>query len=62
MASGHIGVFHRDGKNTRAITERYALAVPQMLGNDDVKNSLVASANEKFTERVEHEISRILSS
>lgn len=62
MESGHIGVFERTGEKTRKITERYALSIPQMLANEDVRNSLIATSNAKFVERVEHEITRILSS
>jgi len=66
MKSGHTGVFERvtqerDGEAVTVLKERYALAIPQMLANDDVRNSLVAEAASKFNERVNHEITRILT-
>ena len=65
MKSGHIGIFERTGgassSGADAIREIMGLSVPQMLGHQDVAEKLSKSASEKFEERMEHEITRLLS-
>lgn len=53
----------RDGKGNKhseTIKERMGLAVPQMVGNEEVVRRLEKEAQEMVDKRVEHEISRIL--
>lgn len=63
--SGHIGIFERTGgvsSNGRdQIRELQGSSVPQMLGNESVQNQLADKASQKFEERMEHEILRILN-
>lgn len=63
--SGHIGIFERTGgvsSNGRdQIRELQGSSVPQMLGNETVQNQLADKASQKFEERMEHEILRILN-
>lgn len=65
MKSGHIGIFERTGgvssSGADAIREIMGLSVPQMLGNQEVAEKLSEDASKKFEERLEHEISRLLS-
>lgn len=54
----------RDGKGNKhseKIKERMGLAVPQMVGNEEVVRKLEKEAQEMVDKRVEHEISRILN-
>ena len=65
MKSGHVGIFERTGGVTAGgrdqIKELQGLSVPQMLGNESVQNHLADKASQKFEERMEHEILRILN-
>lgn len=58
MSNGHTGIFERDGGG---ISEIMGLSVPQMLGNETVADSLAQDTSEKFQERMEHEITRLLN-
>lgn len=54
----------KDGKgnrHTEKIKERMGLAVPQMVGNEEVVRRMEKEAQEMVDKRVEHEISRILN-
>lgn len=65
MKSGHTGIFERTGGSTSkggdAIQEIMGSSVPQMLGNQEVLETLSKKAVEKFEERANHEIMRILN-
>ncbi len=65
MKSGHVGIFERTGGVTAGgrdqIKELQGSSVPQMLGNESVQNHLADRASQKFEERIEHEILRILN-
>lgn len=60
MASGHVGIFQRNGGKSRsggdAIEEVMGSSVPTMLGSKDVSEKLANESMEKFEERLEHEI------
>lgn len=58
MSNGHTGIFSRDGTG---IEEIMGASVAQMVGNDEVAEKLVKDASDKFEERIEHEITRILN-
>lgn len=69
----HTGVFERmggvysskrgDGKNkhTEKIRELFSPAVPQMVGNDTVMQTVEDRVNEVINQRIDHEIERLLS-
>ncbi len=65
MDSGHVGIFERTGGVTSSgrdqIKELQGSSVPQMLGNESVQTHLADRASQKFEERMEHEILRILN-
>lgn len=65
FASGHTGIFERTGGVTSngrdEIEEIMGSAVPQMLGNEEVAHQLAEGAMQKFEERLDHEILRILN-
>lgn len=65
MKSGHIGIFERTGGMTSndrdEIREIMGSSVPQMLGNPEVEERLSREAGEKFNDRLDHEVWRILN-
>lgn len=65
MRSGHIGIFERTGaagsNGNDAIRELMGSSVPQMLGSKEVEERLAKETAEKFEERLQHEITRILN-
>lgn len=65
MESGHVGIFERNGGTTdtggAAITELMGSSVPQMLGSTEVSEKLAHDSMNKFEERLDHEILRILN-
>lgn len=65
MKSGHTGIFERTGGMTAngsdAIKEIMGSSVPQMLGKEEVQESLVNGAMQKFDERLDHEVAAILN-
>lgn len=65
MASGHIGIFERTGgqtSNDRAeVKEIMGSSVPQMLGSEEVEQSLAESTMAKFEERLDHEVLALLN-
>ena len=65
MKSGHIGIFERTGGKTPTgdaeIRELMGSSVPQMLGNEEVLESLAEKTMAKMDERLEHEVNRILA-
>lgn len=58
MSNDHTGIFSRDGAG---IEEIMGPSVAQMVGNEEVAEKLVKDASDKFEERIEHEITRILN-
>jgi len=65
MKSGHIGIFERTGGITSTgsdeIKEIMGSAVSQMLGNKEVEEKLAEETRQKFEERLDHEVNRILN-
>ena len=63
--SGHTGIFEMTGmKGTYGntlISEKMGSSFPQMLGSEEVMRSLTEKAVKKFSERMEHEVMRILN-
>ena len=65
MSNGHTGIFERTGGATDSdgdeIRELMGSSVPQMLGNEEVEQRLGEESMEKFEERLDHEIIRLLN-
>ena len=65
MKSGHVGIFERTGGATStgndALQEFMGSSVPQMVGSEDVQQTLVDETMKKFDERLEHEINAIIN-
>lgn len=73
MKSGHIGIFERkegeyssnrgSGKNkhTEKLKELLSPAVPQMVSNNTVMQTVEDRVNEVINQRIDHEIERLLS-
>lgn len=63
--SKHVGIFERTGGMTAdgsdAIKEIMGSSVQQMLWKEDVRESLVNAAMQKFDERLDHEVAAILN-
>lgn len=59
--TGHSGVFERKSSSRLPIKELYSPAVPQMLKSEDVFPEIEKRTNEVLQNRLEHEISRLLS-
>ena len=64
FASGHVGIFERDGGTTGSgsekITEKMGLSVPQMVGSDAIKDDIGQTAIEECDTRLAHEVERLL--
>lgn len=67
MKSGHIGIMERQ-KGTvstkigkEKLKELLSPAVPQMVGNDTVMQTVENRVNEVINQRIDHEIERLLS-
>lgn len=60
MRNGRIGVYNRVGRARFPIVERYGPAVPQMLGEDGVREYIESKAQETLEKRLDHEIDRLL--
>lgn len=60
MKSGHLGVFRRSSGRSFPIVENFGPSVPQMLGNEAVIEYVEERTRERFEERLEYEIDRIL--
>jgi hypothetical protein len=54
MASGHIGVFYREG--LQSIKQEYRLATPQMLGNSKVLKLIEERAKVRLDKELTHQI------
>ena len=65
MKSGHVGIFERTGESTAAgsdrIRELMGSSIPQMLGSPKVEETLTAQASEKFNERLDVEVARLMN-
>ena len=73
MKSGHIGIFERNqgdysasrgssqNKHTEKLKELLSPAVPQMVGNDEVMQTVEERVNEVINQRIDHEIERLLN-
>ncbi|MDD3488757.1 MAG: hypothetical protein PHR62_02595 [Paludibacter sp.] len=73
MKSGHIGIFQRkegkyssrrgEGKNkhTETLKELFSPAVPTMVGNEKVMQTVEDRVNEVINQRIDHEIERLLN-
>ena len=65
MASGHVGIFDRTGGETEAgnseIKEIMGSSVAQMVGNEQVREALADEYKDKFIERLDHEVLRIMN-
>lgn len=73
MKSGHIGIFERksgeysasrgsgQNKHTEKLKELLSPAVPQMVGNDEVMQTVEERVNEVINQRIDHEIERLLN-
>jgi hypothetical protein len=60
MKSGYIGVFQRVQKPRLPIRQLYGPSIPQMIGSEKVSQWVEEKAQEKLSERLEHEINRAL--
>ncbi|MDD4599625.1 hypothetical protein SDC9_04143 [bioreactor metagenome] len=60
LASGHVGVFRREGNKRFPITQHYGPSVAQMVGNPSVSRYVEAGAIRRVNDRLDHEINRIL--
>ncbi len=58
MGNDHTGIFERNGSG---LNELMGLSIPQMVGNEEVAEKLAQDASEKFEERMDHEVNRILN-
>lgn len=73
MKSGHISIFERksgeysasrgsgQNKHTEKLKELLSPAVPQMVGNDEVMQTVEERVNEVINQRIDHEIERLLN-
>lgn len=73
MKSGHIGILERksgeysasrgsgQNKHTEKLKELLSPAVPQMVGNDEVMQTVEERVNEVINQRIDHEIERLLN-
>ena len=73
MKSGHIGIFERkegeysasrgsgQNKHTEKLKELLSPAVPQVVGNGTVMQTVEDRVNEVINQRIDHEIDRLLS-
>lgn len=60
QAGAHIGVFERKGRGRLPIVELRGPAVPVMMNNDEVVEAAREAYAESFSERLPHEIDRLL--
>jgi hypothetical protein len=60
LASGHVGVFWREGKKRFPIEQLYGPSVAQMVGNQSVSRYVEQNAQRRLDDRLDHEINRIL--
>ena len=65
MKNTHTGIFERDGTTMGnggdGITEKMGLSIPQMVGNEEVRENIADEAWKKFDERLDHEIMALMN-
>ncbi|MEC1744123.1 phage tail protein [Schinkia azotoformans] len=59
-SSGELHALRRTDKSRYPIHIKYGPSVPQMIDDEEVVEYINQYANEKFEERIEHEVDRIL--
>lgn len=60
MSNGHTGIFERQSGTSTKLSELMGVSPAQMAGSDEYKEDVAVQAMEKFEERLEHEVSRLL--
>lgn len=60
-SNGHTGVFERVGRSRFPTEEKMGLSAAQMVGNEEIIDSLEEEAQELVNERIIHEMNRILN-
>lgn len=55
-----VKVFRREGKKRLPVSRVMGPSVPQMIGNEEVRNKINRTGYETFLSRVDYEISRVL--
>lgn len=65
MKNTHTGIFERDGTTMGnggdGIAEKMGLSIPQMVGNEEVRENIADEAWKKFDERLDHEIMALMN-
>lgn len=61
MGSGKVGVFRRAGQGRLPIRQLYSVSSAQMVGEPTVIESVSERAGEVYTERLMHEVDRIIN-
>lgn len=61
MKSGHVGVFQRDRNRRLPISEKFSLAVPQMLENPVVIEQIQEGVLKRYERTLTHEINLALN-
>lgn len=61
MSNGHTNVVTRVGSSRYPIKGFYGPSVAQMMGNEEIADSILFRAQEVLDDRLEHELSRFLS-
>ncbi|MNW62222.1 hypothetical protein D3C74_403400 [compost metagenome] len=59
-AGSHLGVFERAGKKRLPIKELRGPAVPQMAGNEEVREHVQLVYGEEMQKRLPHELNRTI--
>ncbi len=54
--SGHVGIFQRLGKDRLPIDQKFGPAIPQMLGNPQVRDEIRKNALSRLSKNLNHEI------
>lgn len=52
--------FHREGRPRLPIARIFGPAVPQLFGNEAIKEEIAEAAMQKYEERVRHEVGRLM--
>lgn len=58
MSSGHTGIFEREGSG---ISEVMGSSIPTMLGQAEIAENLAEESMDKFEERLDHEVLRLMN-
>lgn len=54
-----VGIYHRVGDPRLPIQRAFGPSIPQMMGNPDVIEKMRQAANERFTERLAHNVNAV---